>query len=109
MTDGRRPRPRPWPVISAALATFVIAFVLLAAQLRAGRDPALGAGVAASPAPRTLIVRRVVVRRVVVDVVDSATPARVARAAPPATVSNAPVPAPAPAPPPPPPIVTRSS
>lgn len=42
----RKRRPGPLPVVTTAVATFLAVFVLLAAQLRAGHDPALGAGVA---------------------------------------------------------------
>jgi hypothetical protein len=45
MTDGapvRRRRPRPLAVAAASLASFLAVLTLLAAQLHAGRDPALG-------------------------------------------------------------------
>src|SRR5690348_544151 len=44
MTETRRRRrlPGPLPVVLATVATFLIVFALLAVQLRAGHDPALG-------------------------------------------------------------------
>lgn len=66
MTDAvrRRRRPPAWPVVTASLAVFLVGVALLAAQMRHGHDPALGAGAAAGPT-RTVVLRRVVVRRVV--------------------------------------------
>jgi hypothetical protein len=51
MTERRR-RPRPRVVIAGAVATFLALLALLSFQLRAGQDPALGAGrqIAALPA-----------------------------------------------------------
>lgn len=40
----RRRLPRPLAVASASLATFLAVLTLLAAQMQAGRDPALGGG-----------------------------------------------------------------
>jgi hypothetical protein len=124
MTDrpratARRPRrPRPIAVVAASLAVFLAVFALLASQMRAGRDPALGAAARATRAAahRTVLVRRVVLtRRVVVIEDDDAraggraslrgVPPTVLAApapAPPAPVTAAPAPAPAP-------VVTRSS
>ena len=44
-TPIRRRRPF-WPVVAAALATFLAVLALLTYQVRSGRDPALGRGVA---------------------------------------------------------------
>jgi hypothetical protein len=53
-------------VIAAAGTTFCVLLVYLALQVRAGEDPAIGAGPQAqAPAPRPVLVRRVIVRRVV--------------------------------------------
>lgn len=108
--------------MTGSLALFCVLLALLSAQLRSGRDPAVGARVfshpAAAPAPRRVIVRRIeddeVVTRVIVVPAPSS-PSRSAlvtsasRAAGPA-VTQAPAPAqtsaPAPAPAP---LVTRSS
>jgi hypothetical protein len=117
MTDARprRRRATAFPVAATALAVFLAVLALLAANVRAGRDPALGPGqVAQTPVPaRRVIVRRVIVTRVVGD--PPASPARASApapapapaptAAPPAPVRTAaPAPAPAPAP-----VVTRAS
>lgn len=120
MTDRRpAPRPRrpgPLPVVAASLATFLALLAFLALQLRAGRDPALGAGKAATQvAARRVLVRRIEKKVVVVHTTPS--PTRLAATGSPAPVVAAPsAPAPAPAatpapppPPPPPPPVTRTS
>ncbi len=73
MTDGQTTRvaparPSPWPVIAGSLALFLVLLAFLVLQLRAGRDPALGAGVA--PAKRVLVRRvenRVVITRAISD------------------------------------------
>ena len=123
-------RPGIMPVALASGAAFLAVFGGLSAQLRAGRDPALGDAAEkkkSQPAtsPRRVLVRRVIERRVVVHVVPAPKPAAVpaaggggtvaapaaaasaprasAPAAAPAPVRSAPAPAPAPAP------VTRSS
>lgn len=44
MTERRRRRPRPRVVIAGTLASFLAVLALLSFQLRAGLDPALGAG-----------------------------------------------------------------
>jgi thiamine biosynthesis lipoprotein len=49
-------------VATAAGAMFCVALILLELQVRAGRDPAIGAGAQAA-VPRQVIVRRVIVRR----------------------------------------------
>jgi hypothetical protein len=121
MTDARprRPgRPSPAPIVFGAWVAFVAVFVLLALQLRAGRDPALGAPApSASPAAERKVVVRRIHRRVVVTTV---LPPRAHATAPPApattTTTSAPTsapatsapaaPAPAPAPAP---VTTRSS
>ena len=79
MTD----RSRGLAVVTAAGAMFCVALILLALQIRAGRDPAIGAGAQAAAPPRQVIVRRIIVRRIVED---EAAPARV-------TVARAPAPA----------------
>jgi hypothetical protein len=84
-------------VVTAAAALFCAVLIFLALQVRAGRDPAIGA--AKPQAARQVIVRRIVVRRVVED--DAPAPA--APSAPPAaSVPAAPAPAPAP-------VVSRGS
>ena len=40
----RRRLPGPFPVVLATIATFLVVLALLAVQLQAGRDPALGSG-----------------------------------------------------------------
>jgi hypothetical protein len=92
MSEPARPRPAParrpgpLPLAACSLGAFLALLALLATQVRAGRDPALGAPRAETTAPRTVIVRRIVVA-------PGAAPAR-----------SAPAPASAPAP-----VVTRSS
>jgi len=55
-----------FPVVTAAGALFCVALVFLALQMRAGADPAIGAGSKAEAAnARPVIVRRVIVRRIV--------------------------------------------
>jgi pyruvate dehydrogenase E2 component (dihydrolipoamide acetyltransferase) len=101
------------PVVTAAGGLFCIALVFLALQMRAGDDPAIGAG-AAQPAkpPRPVIVRRVIVRRLVEEPAaapdaapstgaapsTAAAPAASAPAAAAEPAAAAPAPAPAPAP-----------
>lgn len=48
----RRRSPSPLAVITAALGLFFVVLTLLAIQVRTGRDPALGPGLA-SPAAKT--------------------------------------------------------
>lgn len=90
---------------------FFATLALLAWQMSAGRDPALGASVASTQTaakPRKVVVRKIVITRVIQrpDAVRSA--AAVPQRAPaPATTRVVPAqPAPAPAPAP---VVTRSS
>jgi hypothetical protein len=44
MTEKRRRRPGPLPVVFSSVATFLAVLSLMAAQLHAGHDPALGSG-----------------------------------------------------------------
>jgi hypothetical protein len=114
MTDRGRPRitkPGPFPVVGGTLAVFFVVMTLLAFQLRAGADPAIGAGEpqrdAASPAPRIVIRRRVVVTRIVEHRrrrASTPTAGAGSAPAPPAAAAPAPPAAPAPAP-----LTTRSS
>jgi hypothetical protein len=112
--------PRPIATIAAAVAIFVTVLVLLAWQVRSGRDPALGAAKTArvAPAPRRVLVKTVVRRVIVTKVVQTDDgPVLVASTAPapassgttvqsaPAVVYSAPAPAPAPAAP----VVTKTS
>jgi hypothetical protein len=134
-TPAARRRPKPpgaWPVAVGALATFLVVITLLAVQLRRGQDPALGAAASApaTPAPKRVLVRRIVKRVVLTRVIPppassggggSADQAGVVGAAPavqpsarpsPTPVAAAPAPAaaaPAPAPAAPAPVTTRSS
>ena len=87
MTDYRP------PVAAIAGGLFCLILIYLALQLRAGNDPAIGAGTQTPTAqgPRKVLVRRVIVRRIV------------AGDAPPAPAPAAP-PAPAPEP-----VVSRGS
>ncbi|HEX6023476.1 MAG TPA: hypothetical protein VFZ00_15890, partial [Solirubrobacter sp.] len=109
-------KPGPFPVIAMSLGLFLAIVAVLAFQMRAGADPALGKGepvqvAAATPAPRKVLIRRVIVTRIVEHREGRRRPAPAA-AAPPASTSNpapaAPAPAPAPAPAAP-PMTTRSS
>jgi hypothetical protein len=105
MTDGRR----PIPVAAIAGGLFCVVLIYLALQMRAGDDPAIGAGqqTAAAPAPREVIVRRVIIRRIVVEDAPRAEgPASSDESAPAAAVPAA---APVPAPAAPAPVVSRGS
>jgi hypothetical protein len=100
MTDGAR--RVPVPAIAAGLFCLILTY--LALQVRAGHDPAIGAGQQQAAQPRQVIVRKVVVRRVVA--------AAAPRSAQPAAKRSAPAaaaPAPAAAPPAPAPVVSRGS
>jgi hypothetical protein len=113
--------PRPIATITAAVAVFVAVLALLAWQVRSGRDPALGAAkqtARVAPAPRRVLVKKVVRRVIVTKVVQTDDgPVLVASTAPapassgttvqsaPAVVYSAPAPAPAPAAP----VVTKTS
>ena len=95
----------------AALALFAVTLTLLVAQVRAGRDPALGRPVAAARAPRQITVKRIERRVIITRVIPTEDGPRVqvvgTAPAPPTvvqTASAAPAPAPAPAP-----LVTRTS
>jgi pyruvate dehydrogenase E2 component (dihydrolipoyllysine-residue acetyltransferase) len=120
-TDARRRKPAPGWVFGGALGAFFAALALLAVQVRAGNDPALGeptpkSVAAADVRPRKVIVKRKVIKRIVVHHPRPAAAATAStRAAPtvsaPATTSApsapapaAPAPAPAPAP-----LTTQSS
>jgi hypothetical protein len=115
MTERRR--ASLWTTVAVSLAVFLAALALLAWQMHAGQDPALGAG-KAEPAPaRKVLVRRIVKRVVVTRVVPAqprsvpgaaAAPAT-APAAPASAPASAPAPAPAPPAPAPAPPVTRTS
>lgn len=104
MTD----RSRSIPVAAIAGALFCVVLIYLALQIRAGKDPAIGAGhqSAAAPPARQVIVRRIIVRRIVEEGGgDSASGAGSSNvAAPSAAQPAASAPAPAPAP-----VVTRAS
>src|SRR5947209_17580861 len=70
-------------------ASFLAVFTGLALQLRTGRDPAVGTGSSASAvavAPRRVLIRRVIEKRVVVHVVpaeaDASSPAAARPSAP---------------------------
>ena len=105
------------PVVTAFGGVFCVALIFLALQMRAGDDPAIGAGpkaAAVQSAPRPVIVRRVIVRRIVEDP-PGAPAAQAAAAAPgPEPAASAPAPA-APAPaaaapaPAPAPVTTQAS
>jgi hypothetical protein len=104
---NERTRHAAVPAIAAGL--FCLILIYLALQVRAGNDPAIGAGEpAVAQGPRQVIVRRVIIRRIVEEESPRApahgTPAEAA--AP--TESAAPAPAPA-APPAPAPVVSRGS
>ena len=63
-------KPGPFPVIAGSAGLFFAVVALLGFQMRAGADPALGKGkpvvvAQATPAPRKVLVRRVVVTRIV--------------------------------------------
>jgi hypothetical protein len=103
MGSERTDRSRALVAVTAAVALFCVLLIFLAQQLRAGRDPAIGAGkqTAAVAAPRPVVVRRVIITRVV----DA--PARSSQSsAPAAPAAAAPAPAPALAPAP---VVSRGS
>jgi hypothetical protein len=93
MTD-RRPSI---PVAGIAGAVFCVLVIYLALQIRAGGDPAIGAGEqsAAPEAPRRVIVRRIIITRVVEEddapaPAGATTPAASAPAEPPAAAPAAP-------------------
>jgi hypothetical protein len=109
------------PVAGIAGALFCVVLIYLALQIRAGNDPAIGAGhqKAAPQAPRQVLVRRVIITRVIEEdpapaAGGSAGGSTAVASAPAASapVSSAPAAAaaaPAPAPPPPAPVVSGGS
>ena len=95
MTDPAR-RSAAFCVVATAAALFALLLTFLALQMRAGADPALGAGTpvaATPPAPRPVLIRKVIVRRVVEEAPEPA--AAPAGAAGSAAAAAAPAPAPA--------------
>jgi hypothetical protein len=59
-------KPRPLPTVLAALAVFAVAFEFLAFQLSSGKDPAVGAPVAAgTPHPKTRPAKKLIITKVV--------------------------------------------
>lgn len=120
MTDPATSRRRlgPLPVVVAALAAFLAMLTFLAVRVRTGHDPALASNAASAPAaaPRQVLVRRLIERRVVIKIKpvpepDDRAPATTHAPTPttastssPAVSASAPAPAPAPAP-----VATRSS
>jgi hypothetical protein len=118
MTDRRR----PIPVAAIAGGVFCLVLIYLALQVRAGNDPAIGAGEPTAAAhPRPVIVRRVIIERVIEEDAPStgrSSSGSVARANAPAAAAPRPTaaaapapaaPAPAPAPAAPAPVVSRGS
>ena len=99
-----------FPVFALVGSAFCVVLTFLALQVRAGQDPAIGAGAAAEPRP--VVVRRVIVRRLVEPAAPAArAPAASApepAASAPAPEPAAPAPAPAPAPEPA-PVTTQAS
>jgi hypothetical protein len=101
-------------VVMASLTTFLAVLAFLAFQMSSGHDPSLGAKpvVAAAPAPRRVVVRRIVQQRVIVTKVDPGEGegddggTAVVNTSAPSSVSSAPAPTPAAVTPPP---TTRSS
>jgi len=106
---ARARRPGPAGVMLASLGAFFALLAILAVQVRAGEDPALGP--AKPAAERRVIVHRVVLRRVVVTKPAPRSSAPAASAPPvSAPAPSAPAPsAPAPAPAAPAPVTTGSS
>jgi hypothetical protein len=83
-------------VIWGSVALFAVAFGFLTSQLANGNDPTLSKHAAAQASPRRVLVRRVVKRRIVTQVVPAPGPTSVSG---PVSTSAAPVvAAPAPAP-----------
>jgi hypothetical protein len=72
-TTTDRRKPSPFWLAAGSLAAFLALLAVLAVQVRAGRDPALGP--AAPAEPRRVIVHRVIVRRVIVTGARRPTPA----------------------------------
>jgi hypothetical protein len=107
-------------MIAGGLALFLTLLVVLAWQVRSGRDPALGAArqqpALVAQAPRRVVVRKVVRRVILEKVVEpddgggtalAVVPAGPSVQAPPQVVYAAPAAAPAPAPSA--PVVTKTS
>ena len=99
-TDAaRRRKPSAGWVLGPALGVFFAVLALLAFQVRAGRDPALGEPAAQAQQQRQIVVRRVITRVVIHHPATSgpaaSSPAAVQTSAPPAA-TTAPAPAPAP-------------
>ena len=97
---ARAGRPGWTAAISGTLALFAVLVLLLGVQMRAGRDPVLGAAApagsgAATTARPAVVVRRIITRRVirVVQGDTAATPAQVRTDAPVVTRSATPAPA----------------
>ena len=69
-TTERCRRPSPFWLVTGSLAAFFVLLALLAVQVRAGGDPALGepkqTAAVATAEPRRVIIHRVIVRRVVI-------------------------------------------
>ena len=121
-------KPGPFPVMAGSAGLFFAVAALLAFQMRAGADPALGKPkpvvvAQATPAPRKVLIRRVIVTRIVEHrprrgATQTTTPApsgsgaapapSAPQASAPAPAAPAPAPA-APAPAPAAPLTTQSS
>lgn len=101
--------------MTLSLGALLVVLNLLAWQLHAGSDPALGAGSAESQAAKKRVVVRRIIRRVVVTRVIPAAPSKSTALTPASPASStpapssAPAPAAPPAPTPAPPVVTRTS
>ncbi len=95
MTENRKPRAG-W-VFAAALGAFFAALALLAFQVRAGNDPALGPAEPVAQTqtkPRRIVIRRVIKRIVVHHPPESAaSPPGAVRTSQPTTTTPAPAPA----------------
>jgi hypothetical protein len=108
-------KPGPLPVMAASAGLFFAIAALLAFQMRAGADPALGKPkpvvvAQAAPAPRKVLVRRVIVTRIVEHRTPGSGGSAATGTAPstPAPRTEAPAPA-QPAPVPAAPLTTQSS
>ena len=100
-TERRRPAKLPaWPVAAGTAGTFLAALAFLAGQVRDGRDAALGPAepVAATRAPREVVVRRIIRRVVITHPAPRAAAPAAGGAAPAAAQRAAPRPPSAPAP-----------
>ncbi len=97
----RRPsKPRAGWLFGGALGAFFAALALLAFQVRAGHDPALGPAQPVAqvqqPRPRRILIRKVIKRVVVHHPAAAEPPSEAAASSAPSTTSSAPAPAPAP-------------